>query len=111
VYVVDISELIPHRIVTNIAGMFLPRWPRDGKWIYFLAGTTESPRVYRCPEKGGNATVISSGPAFGVHESFDGEALYFVDALVDIRLKMEPVNPLGPDSLMEGMPLLKDAAL
>jgi Tol biopolymer transport system component len=111
VYVVDISELIPHRIVTNIAGMFLPRWSRDGKWMYFLVGTTEAPRVYRCPEKGGNATVISSGPAFGVHESFDGEALYFVDALVDARLKMEPVNPLGPDSPIEGMPLLKDAAL
>ena len=47
------------------------------------------------------------GPAFGVHESFDGEALYFVDALVDARLKMEPVNPLGPDSPIEGMPLLK----
>jgi Tol biopolymer transport system component len=71
VYVVDISELIPHRIVTNIAGMFLPRWSRDGKWIYFLAGPTQAPRVYRCPEKGGNATVISSGPAFGVHESLE----------------------------------------
>jgi Tol biopolymer transport system component/DNA-binding winged helix-turn-helix (wHTH) protein len=111
VYVVDIRELLPRKIVTNISEMFLPRWSHDGKWIYFLSGPSQAPRVYRCPEKGGNATALSSGPAFGVHEAFDEEALYFVDGLVDARLKKLFVNEIGPSSSVEGMPLLKDAAL
>jgi hypothetical protein len=48
-----------------------------------LIGGGEAPKVYRCPENGGNATMDSAGPAFGFRESFDGETLYFVDGWTD----------------------------
>ena len=111
VYIVDVAELIPRKLVTNISGMFQPSWSHDGKWIYFLSGSIVAPKVHRCPTKGGNADVLSSEPAFGVHEAFDGETLYFVDGWSDATLKKVSVNQTGPESQVAGLPLLKDAAL
>jgi Tol biopolymer transport system component/DNA-binding winged helix-turn-helix (wHTH) protein len=111
IYIVDVAELIPRKLVTNISGMFQPSWSHDGKWIYFLSGSIEFPRVHRWPTKGGNAAMLSSEPAFGVRESFDGETLYFADGWSDAILKKVSVNQIGPVSAVEGMPLLKDAAL
>lgn len=111
VYVVDLTELIPRRLVTNVSGMFQPSWSHDGKWIYFLSGATDAPRIYRCPANGGNETMLSSEPAFGFHESFDGETIYFVDGWYDARLKKISLNQIGPALPVEGVPLLKDASL
>jgi Tol biopolymer transport system component len=111
VYIVDVAELIPRKLVTNISGMFQPSWSHDGKWIYFLSGSIVAPPVHRCPTKGRNADVLSSEPAFGVHEAFDGETLYFVDRWSDATLKKVSVKQTGPASQVAGMPLLKDAAL
>jgi Tol biopolymer transport system component len=111
VFVVDIAELISRKLVANMPQMFQPSWSRDGKWIYFLSIAGKEPKVYRCPEKGGNATLASSEPAFGFRESFEGETLYFVDGWTDARLKKVSVNQTGPATLVEGMPLVKDAAL
>ena len=112
VYVVDFSELMPRKLDTNFSVMFQPSWSHDGRWIYFLSFVGgEAPKVYRCSENGGNATMVSSGPAFSFRESFDGETLYFVDGWTDATLKRVSVNQPGPASPVEGMPLLKDAAL
>jgi hypothetical protein len=112
VYLVDFSELMPRRLVMNFSVMFQPSWSHDGRWIYFLSLIGgEAPKVYRCPENGGNATMASSGPAFSFRESFDGETLYFVDGWTDATLKRVSVNQPGPASPVEGMPLLKDGAL
>jgi Tol biopolymer transport system component/DNA-binding winged helix-turn-helix (wHTH) protein len=111
VFVVDFSELIPHRLVTNISGMFQPSWSHDGKWIYFLSFVGEAPRVYRCRENGGNATLLSFGPAFGLHEAFDGETLYFADSWSNGRLWKASSTQYAQASAVEGMPLLKDASL
>ncbi len=111
IYIVDISELIPRKLVTNTSGAFLPSWSHDGKWIYFLSGPSEAPKAYRCPAEGGNAAVFSSEPAVGVQESFDGETLYLVDGWSDDILKKVSVNQIGLASPVEGMPLLKDGAL
>jgi Tol biopolymer transport system component/DNA-binding winged helix-turn-helix (wHTH) protein len=111
VFVVDLPELIPHKLVTNISGMFQPSWSHDGKWIYFLSFVGEAPRVYRCPENGGNATLLSFGPAFGLHEAFDGETLYFADSWNNGRLWKVSSNQYAQASAVESMPLLKDASL
>lgn len=111
VYIVNISELIPRKLVTNISGMFQPSWSHDGEWIYFLSGSIVAPRVHRWPTKGGNAAVLSSEPTFGFHEGFDGETLYFVDGWSDATLKKISANQGVPASRVAGMPLLKDAAL
>lgn len=112
VYVVNSSELMPRKLVMNFPIMFQPSWSHDGKWIYFLSFIGgEAPKAYRCPENGGNAMMVSSEPAFGVRESFDGETLYFVDGWTDATLKRVSVNQPGPASPVDGMPLLKDADL
>jgi Tol biopolymer transport system component/DNA-binding winged helix-turn-helix (wHTH) protein len=112
VYVVDFSELMSRKVATNFSVMFQPSWSHDGRWIYFLSLIGgEAPKVYRCLENGGNATMVSPGPAFSFRESFDGETLYFVDGWTDATLKRVSVNQPGPASPVEGMPLLKDAAL
>jgi len=111
VYVVDIAERIPRKLLTNVSGMFQPAWSHDGESIYFLAGSTAAPRVFRSPANGGTASMLSSEPAFSVRESFDGETLYFVDGWTDAKLKKVSVNQIGPASPVRGMPLLKDAAL
>ena len=111
VYVVDIAELIPRKLLTNISGMFQPSWSHDGKWIYFLAGSIAAPRIFRSASNGGTASMLSSEPAFSVHESFDGETLYFVDGWTDTRLYKVSANRISPASPVKGMPLLKDAAL
>lgn len=112
VYLVDFSELMPRKLAMNFSVMFQPSWSHDGNWIYFLSFIGgEAPKVYRCLENGGNATMVSSGPAFSFRESFDGETLYFVDGWTDATLKRVSVNQPGPASLVEGMPVLKDASL
>jgi Tol biopolymer transport system component/DNA-binding winged helix-turn-helix (wHTH) protein len=110
VYVVDVSELLPRKLITNVPEMFQPSWSHDGKWINFLSFAGVAPKVYRCPEKGGNATVLSSEPTFGLHESSNGETLYFVDGWTEATLKEAPVNQTGRASPVAGVPLLKDAA-
>jgi len=55
--------------------------------------------------------MLSSEPAFGFHESFDGETIYFVDGWYDARLKKISLNQIGPALPVEGVPLLKDASL
>lgn len=111
VYIADISELVPRKLATNIEGMFQPNWSHDGNSIYFLSGTFEAARAYRCPAKEGNAVLLSDALAFGPHESFDGWTLYFADGLFNSTLKKVSLNQTGLASTVEGMPLLKDADL
>ncbi len=111
IFVIDISELIPHKLSTNIPDIFQPNWSHDGEWIYFLSFGDETLRAYRCPANGGTATAVSSETALGLHESFDGETLYFVDKRSDARLKKLSVNQAGAASFVDGMPLLKDSGL
>jgi len=112
VYLVDLSELVPRKLVVNVPLNFQPSWSHDGRSIYFLSiAASEGPKVYRCPVNGGSAIIVSSEPAFGFRESFDSETLYFVDGWTNARLKKVPINQTSSASPVEGMPLLKDAAL
>src|SRR5215469_16475295 len=40
IYVADVTERIPRKLVTNISGVYRPHWSRDGKWIYFSSYET-----------------------------------------------------------------------
>jgi Tol biopolymer transport system component len=104
VYVVDIAELVPHRLTTNIPEPHQPSWSHDGKWIYFT-GEGDPGRIYRCPAEGGNAVALSSEAGFFPQESRDGEKVYFaVLSAGRAVLKMVSLQHPGTQSVVEGMP-------
>jgi Tol biopolymer transport system component len=78
VYVADISEQIPRKLVTNLLGSIRPSWSRDGKWIYFLSNEGGRSGPYRCPASGGDAIALSRD-IYGakVLESFDARKAFF----------------------------------
>jgi Tol biopolymer transport system component/DNA-binding winged helix-turn-helix (wHTH) protein len=78
VYVADLTERKPRKLVTNIKSIIRPSWSRAGKSIYFVSEERGREGVYRCPLSGGEATQLSKDiHAFSPKESFDGKALYF----------------------------------
>jgi Tol biopolymer transport system component len=83
VYVVDISERMPRKLVTNLSAMMTPSWSHDGQWIYSAsdgpdsAGPFGPAKIYRCPANGGNAVALSTGEGLFPLESSDGETVYF----------------------------------
>jgi Tol biopolymer transport system component len=74
VYVVDISERIPRKLVTNLKSTYDPTWSADGKWIYVRSKDENTPEIYRSPSGGGQAVPLST-----VSEGLDDEVLYFAD--------------------------------
>jgi Tol biopolymer transport system component/DNA-binding winged helix-turn-helix (wHTH) protein len=77
IYVADLAEGKPRKLVTNVSFAIRPSWSRDGKWIYFVSKQPVK-GIYRCPATGGDATVVSQDPyAVDPKESLDGKAVYF----------------------------------
>jgi len=74
VYVVDISERAPRKLVTNLTMTFDPTWSADGKWIYVRSKEENAREIYRLPSGGGQAIPLST-----VSEGHDDEVLYFAD--------------------------------
>lgn len=106
-YIVDISELMPRKVVTNLPATFVPSWSHDGKWLYLTTRTpnpTTNPySIYRCPAGGGDAIPLTEWGWYAL-ESFDGEAVYFVRGT---ELRRVLVKPVGTKSVaVEGMPSL-----
>ena len=59
IYVADVAERKPRKLVTNISNVIRPHWSRDGKWIYFRSDEAGRTGVYRCPASGGDAIALS----------------------------------------------------
>ena len=104
VYIVDMTDLLPRQLTTNVPDPSQPSWSHDGKWIYFIAGGSPG-RVYRCRPEGGTAEALSSGTGFFPQESFDGESVYFgVYSAGRVVLNMVSLQHPGKQSVVEGMP-------
>jgi Tol biopolymer transport system component/DNA-binding winged helix-turn-helix (wHTH) protein len=110
VYIVDISERKPRRVVTNLSYMSVPSWSHDGTWIYFqsTAAHTDVERVFRCPASGGEAVALSVASGGSPLESYDGETLYFTDRPSKSSLHMVSLQPPGTESVLRGMPEVVD---
>ena len=59
IYVADVAEGKPRKLVTNISDVVRPHWSRDGKWIYFRSTEPGRMGVYRCRASGGDAIALS----------------------------------------------------
>ena len=112
VYVVDITERMPRKVVTNLPNMSIPSWSQDGKWLYFqsTAAHTDVERIFRCPATGGDAVALSAKPGSFAWESYDGETLYFVNLGEKLSVHMVSPQPAGTESLLRGMPALLDSS-
>jgi Tol biopolymer transport system component/DNA-binding winged helix-turn-helix (wHTH) protein len=103
VYIENVSNLAPRKLVTNVANASTPSWSHDGKWIYFIAGGTTG-RIYRCPAEGGTAVPLSKGVGWGPQESFDGKAVYFAREVAGNTV-LNRISPeaRGAESVVEGL--------
>jgi Tol biopolymer transport system component/DNA-binding winged helix-turn-helix (wHTH) protein len=86
-YLVDISERVPRKLVTNSIDTATPSWSHDGKWIYFRAHESFGHKLYRCPASGGQKVLVSADPdSIGPMESSDGHEVYFAQRELNAML-------------------------
>ena len=113
IFVADVAERKPKKLVTNISNITRPNWSRDGKWIYFSSLEPGRTGVYRCPAFGGDAGLLSKGTVvINPRESFDGKTVYFASNHDKSTLKQVAL-PARPDteSKVDGMPRIRAAEL
>jgi Tol biopolymer transport system component/DNA-binding winged helix-turn-helix (wHTH) protein len=110
VYIVDIAERMPRKVVTKLPYMSIPSWSHNGKWLYFQSRTahTNVETIFRCPASGGDAVALSAKSSFFPWESYDGETLYFADQLGKASIHMVALQPIGTESVLRGMPAVLD---
>ena len=113
IFVADVAERKPRKLVTNISDVTRPYWSRDGKWIYFNTIGPGGTGVYRCPASGGDAVLLSKGTVvINGRESFDGKTVYFASSHDKSTLKQValPAQP-GTESTVDRMPRIRTAEL
>jgi Tol biopolymer transport system component len=95
VYIADVTERIPRKLVTNLSAAVRPSWSHDGKWIYFLSNVNGRSGPYRCPVGGGDAIALSKD-IYGakVFESLDSRKAYFADYEVNAQIRQVPLDAL-----------------
>jgi Tol biopolymer transport system component len=113
IYVADVSERKPRKLITNISGVIRPHWSRDGKWIYFRSYEPGRMGVYRCPASGGNAVLLSKDvDGFSPQESFDGKTVYFASHEDNSTLKKTALSGQpGTESEVDGLPRVKNSTV
>src|SRR5260370_28937435 len=113
IYVADVAERKPRKLVTNISDVIRPHWSRDGKWIYFRSDEPRWMGVYRCPASGGDAIALSQDiDGLRPQEPFDGKTVYFASRGEKSTLKKValPAQP-GMESEVDGLPRLSNSSL
>ena len=113
IYVADVNERKPRKLITNISGVIRPHWSRDGKWIYFRSNQPGERGVYRCPASGGNAVLLSKDvDGVSPQESFDGKTVYFASHEDNSTLKKTVLSGQpGTESEVDGLPRLRASSL
>ena len=113
IYVADVADRKPRKLVTNISGVVRPHWSRDGKWIYFRSQEPGRTGVYRCPSSGGDAVALSKDPdGIGPQESFDGKTVYFASHQKEVTLKKVALQAQpGAESEVDGLPHVSGSKL
>jgi Tol biopolymer transport system component len=112
VYIVDISERMPRKVVCNLSDMATPSWSHDGKWLYLMARTEHAPetRIFRCSASGGDGFELSANPGSFPSESYEEGTLYFLNRKSG-ALDMISLKPPGPESVLIGMPTVSDQTM
>ncbi len=113
IFVADVAERKPRKLITNITNVMRPNWSRDGKGIYFRSEEPGRPGVYRCPASGGDAIALAKDiNGINPRGSLDGKTVYFASNHDKSTLKKValPAQP-GTESTVDGMPRIRVAEL
>jgi Tol biopolymer transport system component len=113
IFVTDVAERKPRKLVTNITNVMRPHWSSDGKWIYFRSEEPGRTGVYRCSATGGDAVALAEDVnGINPRESFDGKTVYFASHHDRSTLKQValPAQP-GTESEVGGMPRIRATEL
>ena len=113
IFLSDVAEQKPRKLVTNIPNVIRPLWSHDGKWIYFSSYEMGREGIYRCPFSGGDAILLSNDiDGFNPQESFDGKTVYFANH--DEKSTLRQVALPGQaawESEVHGLPHVSSARL
>ena len=112
IYVADVAEGKPRKLVTNISRVIRPHWSRDGKWIYFRSNEPGRTGVYRCPAAGGEAIALAQDTdGLSPQESFDGKTVYFASSSARTVLRKVSLRALPGTASGDGLPRVNNAGV
>ena len=105
IYLVNPLVGVPHRIALNGLDGQIPRWSRDGKWIYFQGAPVNTGGLYKVGIAGGIPQLVTESPGTNAQESRDGSSLYFTRGVADADLYVRDLLR-GVERKVDGMPSL-----
>jgi Tol biopolymer transport system component len=68
---------MPRRVTDPSGEDIIPRWSRNGRWIYFSSDRDGTPRIWRVPALGGAAERVTTQRGFECLEDPTRPILYF----------------------------------
>jgi dipeptidyl aminopeptidase/acylaminoacyl peptidase len=99
-WTIDVDGGAPRKLTQHPADENVPRWSRDGRWIYFTSERDGLPGIWRVPADGGaEESLARTGVWFGVEESIDGQTLFFKREPGPSPLVAHPLAG-GPDRVL-----------
>jgi Tol biopolymer transport system component/DNA-binding winged helix-turn-helix (wHTH) protein len=112
VYVMDVAERVPHKLLTSTREVGSPFWSPDGKWIYFQDEASFYRKYFRCSlDCNRNETLFRDGPkAYSMQPTQDGKFCYYVISDDGPKVFRETMNGdhLEGREEVEGIPQLAD---
>ena len=80
IWTIDVEGGAPRRLTQDPGDENIPRWSRDGRWVYFGAVREGKPGLSRLPATGGveeRVAAVDSGTLSFSGDSADGRTLFF----------------------------------
>jgi Tol biopolymer transport system component/DNA-binding winged helix-turn-helix (wHTH) protein len=78
VFLIKAGEATPYPLVQDGFSNRVPRWSRDGNWIYFASNRSGDWQTWKIQEWGGSPVKVTHRGGFAAEESPDGQYLYYV---------------------------------
>jgi hypothetical protein len=78
VFLIKAGEATPYPLVQDGFSNRVPRWSRDGNWIYFASNRSGDWQTWKIQEWGGSPVQVTHRGGFAAEESSDGQYLYYV---------------------------------